>query len=373
MDINDNDYSKVKDILSAYAKWVQNVQNQQDNNNDVRIEPKFEIPSGKPYDGGWCRPQTDGPGLRANAMAMWGKILINNNQTDSARKDILPLVQKDLEWVSANWQQDGCDLWEEVRSNDFFWGRMAYIYSLQTAAEFMTLLGQSDLANQYTTLSNTIKDATKGHWNGTMIYESANRTLDGSVIHAISSFGKYLYGPTSSEAVATVKTYNTAFCKEYKVNQTDNQNNVPGVLYGRYMNDSYAGGNPWQLLSAALAEFFYLSAQTHFENGAQQGLLTKINVEEHKEVLSLLNLESNDVSHSELAQSLLNAGDSVMSRIWKYVKNDDGRVDEQIDRNNGAQKSAKGLTWSWANVLHALHLRKQIVKTFLTNPRLEDI
>ena len=29
---------------------------------DVRIEPKFYIPDGKPYDGGWCRPQTDGPG-----------------------------------------------------------------------------------------------------------------------------------------------------------------------------------------------------------------------------------------------------------------------------------------------------------------------
>ena len=34
-----------------------------DANVDVRVEPKFEIPSGTPYEGGWCRPQTDGPGL----------------------------------------------------------------------------------------------------------------------------------------------------------------------------------------------------------------------------------------------------------------------------------------------------------------------
>jgi len=42
------------------------MQGMQDPNNvDVRVEAKFEIPSGTPFNGGWCRPQTDGPGLRA--------------------------------------------------------------------------------------------------------------------------------------------------------------------------------------------------------------------------------------------------------------------------------------------------------------------
>ena len=34
----------------------------------------------------------------------------------------------------------------------------------------------------------------------------------------------------------------------------------PGILIGRYPGDHYAGGNPWQLLTAALAEYFYLLA-----------------------------------------------------------------------------------------------------------------
>ena len=42
--------------MTAYAQWVQKVQGKTDTNVDVRTEPKFEIPSGDPYTGGWCRP-----------------------------------------------------------------------------------------------------------------------------------------------------------------------------------------------------------------------------------------------------------------------------------------------------------------------------
>jgi hypothetical protein len=35
---------------------------------------------------------------------------------------------------------------------------------------------------------------------------------------------------------------------------------VPGVLIGRYPGDKYAGGNPWQLLSAVFAKAFYQGA-----------------------------------------------------------------------------------------------------------------
>ena len=66
----------------------------------------------------------------------------------------------------------------------------------------------------------------------------------------------------------------------------------------------------------------------------------------------------------DLATAQLAAGDSVMSRLWDHVKNDDGRIDEQIDRNTGAQASAQGLTWSYANILHALHTRKSLIATF---------
>ena len=83
-------------------------------------EPKFEIPSGDPYTGGWCRPQTDGPALRAMALSKWGMVLHKAGRDTS---DIWGLVSHDLEWVTENWQSEGCDLWEEVRSKDFYFNR----------------------------------------------------------------------------------------------------------------------------------------------------------------------------------------------------------------------------------------------------------
>lgn len=50
------------------------------------------------------------------------------------------------------------------------------------------------------------------------------------------------------------------FCSEYQINQVDTKAGEPGVLMGRYPGDSYAGGNPWQLLTAVLAKTFYQGA-----------------------------------------------------------------------------------------------------------------
>ena len=68
-----------------------------------------------------------------------------------------------------------------------------------------------------------------------------------------------------------------------------------------------------------------------------------------------------DASLLDLAQAASSAGDAVMTRLWSYVKDDGGRIDEQIDKNTGAQTSAAALTWSYANILHALHTRNKVV------------
>jgi len=257
-------------VLAAYASWVAKVQNQSDPNNiDVRTEPKFEIPSGAPYQGGWCRPQTDGPGLRSNALAMWGKILLANNQEDEA-KNVLNLVARDLEWIQNNWETEGCDLWEEFRSNDFFWGRSAFVSAFSNGADLASKLNRNDLKQTYTDLGNTIKNSIMStHFNGEYIYGAHGRDVDGSVIHAVITFGDNLYTPSSTEVAKTIQKFNEVFCNEYAINQQDNQNNVPGILYGRYPNDSYAGGNPWQLLTASLAECFYKAASEFYQEKDQ--------------------------------------------------------------------------------------------------------
>merc|ERR1712123_55321 len=200
MDINDNDYEKVRDALEGYAKWTGIVQHKADPNDiDVRIEPKFTIDDQEPYTGGWCRPQTDGPALRAMALSKWGMLMKKNGRSAEARSDVWPLVSFDMAWVTENWRQSGCDLWEEFTSDDFYWNRMAFAYSLNAAADFADSLGES-AGSSYRSVANEVVESAKGHFNGNFIYECNGREKDGSVIHAIVTFGQYLYPPTSGEA-----------------------------------------------------------------------------------------------------------------------------------------------------------------------------
>lgn len=64
----------------------------------------------------------------------------------------------------------------------------------------------------------------------------------------------------------------------------------------------------------------------------------------------------------EQIQAALNAGDSVMYRLYQYVKNDGGHIAEQINKNSGAQLSAKDLTWSFANILNTMREREKVAE-----------
>ena len=98
--------------MKHYVDWVKNVQSQTDPNGfDIRINPKFELPNGQVYIGGWCRPQTDGPGLRSGTLILFAQKLIDNGQETYAKENVLPLIKYDLDWVNSNWSSDGCDLW----------------------------------------------------------------------------------------------------------------------------------------------------------------------------------------------------------------------------------------------------------------------
>ena len=118
-------------------------------------------------------------------------------------------------------------------------------------------------------------------------------------------------------------------------------------MIGRYPGDSYAGGNPWQLLTAVFGKTFYQGANVLMESN---GFLKKADKEAWFDLLKL----HEGASLREQIQSAINAGDAVMYRLYQHVKGDGGHIAEQIDRNAGNQKSANDLTWSFANILSAM-------------------
>ena len=72
----------------------------------------------------------------------------------------------------------GCDLWEEVRSDDFYFNRMAYVYSLNEVAKFADLIGED--GQIYRDKADEIKPTAEAHYTGSYIYESLNRKQDGA-------------------------------------------------------------------------------------------------------------------------------------------------------------------------------------------------
>ena len=326
-----------------YVKWIKNIQSKVDPNNiDIRIEPKYNIPSGTAYTGAWCRPQNDGPGLQAIA-------LINS----AVSTDISwPIIKYNLDYIINGYDDNTCDLWEEITNNDFFWNRVTMAKALSLGAKLAAKLGHQDDEINWKTISNTIKtNIYFTHWNGYYFYESNNRPVDGAVIVGINdgydSEDNFL-NPLSYEVASTVYFYNLAFSEEYPINKYDMT--YYGILYGRYPGDIYAGGNPWILTTAALASIMYRISR-ELKQGKIMSTETKY--------MWLIALNLKDLPE-DLVELFKLQGDGILNRIKKYIEPYDFHMYEQIDKNNGKQISAYDLTWSYAEVLNALKWREKI-------------
>ena len=157
----------------------------------------------------------------------------------------------------------------------------------------------------------------------------------------------------ASTAYQTTGGGHNLFCGEYAINRDDSAKEIGGVLYGRYGGDTYIGGNAWILSSGALAGLFYRGAHYLLTKGVvpSASVLAQWQVAFH----SATALPNNDVK--ALAQIFANQGDAVLLRIRAHTAGNDFTFYEQIDKNTGVQLNAKDLTWSYAEVLNAMHTR----------------
>jgi glucoamylase len=111
-------FADVSDTFAAYAGWVKRAQAASDPHGQTQLtEPKFNLPDGGVFTGAWCRPQNDGPGLRAKTLMGYAAA------APAQAAALWPLIRTDLDWAAGNSASATCDLWEEVRSEDFFWNR----------------------------------------------------------------------------------------------------------------------------------------------------------------------------------------------------------------------------------------------------------
>jgi len=368
------DWAAFSTNMFSYVKYVLIAHNQTDPfGQDILTEPKFLIPDGKVYPGGWCRPQNDGPALRATTLIQFANILIKMGNTDFVSQYLWTnntsvygggIIRRDLDYTQGGGAYTNtCDLWEEVQNSDFFWNRLSHSRAMYLGSQFAQSMGNPDLSKAYLATYNSMSTGIMAHWNGNFLYESTNRPLDGAVIAALNeALDDQMptpFNPTSQYASGTIAATINAFCMAYPINNIDTKNGVNGVLIGRYPNDGYFGGNPWILLTAYLAQSFYRGSLYSLTTNS---LPPSVSMDNWRYIFPTLPNDAN-LSVKSFASVLLSAGDGVMQRIAHHTAGNNFHLNEQIDKNQGTQISAYDLTWSYAVVLRTLEFRKTVSDT----------
>ncbi|KTD05923.1 glucan 1,4-alpha-glucosidase [Legionella gratiana] len=342
-----------KERLLRYVDWTQILQHQNNPNSghDILGEPKFYI-NGHPFDEPWGRPQNDGPALRASVLIHFAQQLLDNHEIEYVKTRLynnsmdphsMGTIKMDLEYIAHHWSDPNYDLWEEVYGDHFFTA-MAQEKALLEGAGLARRLNDNGAAVYYEYQAQQIDTRLRHHLDhdhqiiqATLLpHPGPQKTLelDSAVILGI------LFNPQKSGAFSPNSLYvqNTvqALHEQFNLMFPINKNNPGAILFGRYPGDTYDGyqtnsiGNPWFILTATMAEYYYTLAN---------------------------NLSMTEENQSQIVE-YIQAGDNYLKLIKKYAP--DMKLSEQINLHTGTQQGASSLTWSYVAVLHAIDYRDKL-------------
>ena len=372
--------SKFEDILWNYASLSRKLQMLPSIGGIG--EPKFNV-DGSLFNGPWCRPQSDGPALEAslliefafNYLKLGGSIEEVSKLYDSK----LPtdsVVKICLEYVSHNWSENTCDLWEEV-IGDFFYTRMVQRSALIRGQAIARKMKDPLAADWYALQASQISLALEHHWSEAKGYivsglknsQDIRSGLDISIILGVlHSPETPSFSPKDDRILSTFVQLVNSFSKSYDINKIthDQYNQRLGIAIGRYPEDLYNGagksiGNPWYLATSSLAEFLYKLAFLY----TKQGIITVTyrSLPFFRDFLQLKSLALGDIkSDSKIfSQIILNCfirGDEFLRRIKYYSPT--ANLSEQFDGKSGINKGAHDLSWSYASLLSAIRSRNDL-------------
>ncbi|PBK97372.1 glucoamylase [Armillaria gallica] len=331
-------------------------------------EPKFNIDLSA-FTGAWGRPQRDGPALRSTALITYANWLIANGNASYVSSTLWPVIKLDLGYVVSFWNQTGFDLWEEVSSSSFFTTAVQH-RSLREGAALATALGDTAAA-QYTTQAANILCFLQSYWNPNGLYMTANtgggrsgkdaNTALASIhtFDAAAGCDAVTFQPCSDKALSSLKVYVDAFRSIYTINSGVASN--AAVATGRYPEDSYMGGNPWYLTTAAVAEQLYDAIIVWKRTGNIE--ITSISLAFFQQFSSSVTTgvyASSTTTYSDLLAAVQTFADGFLVINAKYTPSGGGLA-EQYSRSNGAPLSAADLTWSYAATLTAFGARAGVV------------
>ncbi|KAJ7160073.1 glucoamylase [Mycena filopes] len=331
-------------------------------------EPHYNIDE-TAFTAAWGRPQRDGPALRATAMIAYANWLLKNSSASNVLSTLWPTIKLDLDYVAADWNQTTFDLWEEVSSSSFFTTAVQH-RSLREGAALATALGQTSVVANYNTQAANILCFLQSYWNPSQSYITANTGGGRSgkdantALASIHTFDPAAgcdattFQPCSDKALSSLKVYVDSFRSIYAINSGIASN--AAVATGRYPEDSYMGGNPWYLATAAVAEQLYDALIVWKAQGSLS--VTSISLpffQQFSSSIAVGTYASSTPTFTTLTAAVKTFADGFIATNAKYTPSGGGLA-EQYSRSNGAPVSAVDLTWSYAATLTAFGARAGI-------------
>jgi glucoamylase len=275
----------------------------------------------------WPRPQHDGPAMTAVALMRW---LESANPQGELELAIDTLLGALLEYTRRHWRESCFDIWEEERG--------LHYYSLRVAAAACDLgaawhegRGKNGAAAACRADSLEILRRLDGYWSEELgFYRSrvlddhavSTKELDISVILAAVHAG----GDSVSHSVfdpkmhATLARLEALFDAAYPINRNRPATRAPAM--GRYSGDVYYSGGAYYFSTLAAAEFCYRAAP-----------------------------------RSPDAKAWITRGNAFLETVRAYTP-PSGDLSEQFDQNNGTQRSAQQLAWSYAAFITCVEARR---------------
>ncbi|KAG8888666.1 hypothetical protein FRB98_007227 [Tulasnella sp. 332] len=335
-------------------------------------EPKFNIDQSA-FTGSWGRPQRDSPALRSISLLTYANWLESNGGSSTVTGTIWPMVILDLDYVAANWNATGFDLWEEVNGSSF-WTIAVQHKALRLGATFATTIGDATRHSTYTTQAAGLLCFLQSFWSPTGAYMVANINqnngrsgLDANTILAsIATFDPSAtcsdvasFQPCSDKALANHYAVVNSFRSLYTVNS--GIASTAAVAIGRYPEDVYFNGNPWYLATFAAAEQLYDALYTWNKVGSIS--ITSISLPFFKQFLSTAavgTFAKTTTQYTTIVAGVQTMADGFLLIDAKYTPTAGGLA-EQFDKATGVPTSAADLTWSYAASLTAFARRNSTV------------
>ncbi|KAM5539504.1 hypothetical protein V8D89_006956 [Ganoderma adspersum] len=329
-------------------------------------EPKFNIDASA-FTGPWGRPQRDGPALRSTALITYANwLLANGNGTSYVQNTLWPSIKLDLNYVQNDWNQSTFDLWEEINSSSFFTTAVQH-RALREGAAFAKTVGQSSVADDYTTQADNLLCFLQSYWNSDAGYVTSNTgggrsgKDSNSILASIHTFDvdagcdAATFQPCSDKALSNLKVYVDSFRSVYGINNGISAN--AAVAVGRYPEDVYFNGNPWYLSVFAVAEQLYDALIAWKKEGSLDVTSTSLAFfKQFDSSITTGTYHSDSSTYNSLTSAIKAFADGFLEVNAKYTPSN-GALSEQFDKSSGSPLSAADLTWSYASALTAFAAR----------------